>query len=57
MKKTDLEKILKKLGAGFLREGGSHEVWISKSGKKFTIPRHREINEVTAKKILKQAGA
>ncbi len=54
VKKIVLEKELKKLGFTFLREGGSHEVW-SNGTKSVTIPRHREINEYTAKAIIKQA--
>ncbi|MCB0383768.1 MAG: type II toxin-antitoxin system HicA family toxin [Bdellovibrionales bacterium] len=37
-----------------LRQGGSHEIWTN--GKdKVAVPRHREINEMTAKAILRQA--
>jgi len=34
--------------------GGNHDRWINKYGHKFPIPRHREINERLAKKILKK---
>ena len=55
MKKKDLERLVKGLGAELVSQGRGHEIWKSKSGKKFTIPRHKEINEYTAKQILKQA--
>jgi len=34
---------------------GKHEVWQSKNGSVFTVPRHNEINENTAQGILEQA--
>jgi len=54
MKKRDLEKELKRLGWWYLREGGSHEIWTN-GEKNEPIPRHTEINEYTAKGILKKA--
>ena len=38
----------------FLREGSNHEVW-SIGGERIVIPRHREINERTARSIIEQA--
>ena len=35
----------------FVREGGEHEVW-DPNGRRVTIPRHREIREQLARKIL-----
>jgi len=56
VKKRDLEKSLKALGWRFLREGGSPEVWTY--GKESeSIPRHREIPEPLARKILRKAEA
>lgn len=55
MKQRDLIKQLKKAGFYLLREGGNHKVYTN--GKKtLAVPRHNEINEETAKGILKQAG-
>ncbi len=54
MKKTDLEKQLSKYGWKFFRHGGSHDIWTN-GEKNEAVPRHREINEYTAKKILKTA--
>ena len=55
MKLRDLKNALKELGFSLLREGGNHEVW-SNSVKTIAVPRHSEINEITAKSIIKQAG-
>jgi mRNA interferase HicA len=55
LKKRDLEKRLKELGWWLLREGGSHEVWTNGSATEF-VPRHNEIKEILAKKILKNAA-
>lgn len=58
MKKKALEKEIRKLAkrygtkAGIDRQGGSHEIWVC-AGFKFSMPRHREINERTAQTILK----
>lgn len=35
-----------------VREGAEHEVW-ALGGRRITIPRHREINERTARAIMK----
>jgi mRNA interferase HicA len=54
MKKKDLEKALEGLGWYFLRHGGNHDRWTN--GKETEeIPRHREIAEMLAKKIIKTA--
>ncbi|MBI3535519.1 MAG: type II toxin-antitoxin system HicA family toxin [Deltaproteobacteria bacterium] len=54
MKKRDLEKILKTMGWSFLREGGNHEIWTNGVDTE-AVPRHSEINENTAKGIIKRA--
>lgn len=52
MKYSDLIKLLREQGAEF-KEGSKHtKVYLN--GKQSTIPRHREINEITAKAIIKQ---
>lgn len=53
MKKRDLERKAKELGWWKLREGGNHEVWTNGTLTE-PIPRHNEINEMLAKKILKK---
>ena len=54
MKRIDLIRHLERHGAQFLREGGSHSVYVTRAvGKTSTIPRHREINDFLAQKICK----
>lgn len=55
MKKKQLEKELKKLGWYKYAEGANHEKWTNGKGGKTTVARHNEINEVTAKSIIKTA--
>lgn len=55
MKKKDLEKELKKLGWYLDRQGSNHEWWTNGNGDFEAVPRHREINELLAKKIIKAA--
>ena len=54
MKKMDLERQLSKLGWKFARHGGNHDIWTN-GEKNGAVPRHREIKEYTARKILKTA--
>lgn len=55
VKKTDLERKLKQAGFELVRHGGNHDVWV-KGALSVSVPRHNEINEITAKGILKIAG-
>ena len=58
MKRKDLEKKLRIAGCYLKREDGSHSLWINpKSGVIEAIPRHNEIKEPLAKKILKNLNA
>jgi mRNA interferase HicA len=53
MKKVDLEKKLRSMGwqqAG----GGKHDKWTN-GRHSIAVPRHREINEHTARGIIRQA--
>jgi mRNA interferase HicA len=54
MKKNILEKMLKDFGWYLLRQGSNHEIWTNGEITE-PIPRHREINEILAKKIIKKA--
>ncbi|MCL2056053.1 MAG: type II toxin-antitoxin system HicA family toxin [Oscillospiraceae bacterium] len=54
MKRRDLVKRLTALGYYSVRNDGSHEIF-SNGKQAIPIPRHREINEITAKEILKRA--
>ncbi len=54
MKRDDLIKHLERHGCEFLREGGSHTIYVNRQVKKVSsVPRHREILEFTARKICK----
>ncbi len=58
MKRRDLEKKLRQAGCYLKREGSSHSLWINPgNGITETIPRHKEIKEPLAKKILKNLNA
>ena len=58
MKRRDLERKLRIAGCYLKREGGSHSLWINpKNGVIEAIPRHKEIKEPLAKKILKNMNA
>ncbi|MEQ1760495.1 MAG: type II toxin-antitoxin system HicA family toxin [Vicinamibacterales bacterium] len=57
MKRRDLLRHLEQHGCEFLREGGSHTVYINRTEKKAsTVPRHNEINQELARKICKDLG-
>ncbi len=54
MKRLDLLRHLEAHGCKLLREGGSHTVYFNPAVRKAsTIPRHREVNEMLARKICK----
>ena len=54
MKRKILEKKLRIAGCYLKREGSSHSLWINpKTGVVEAVPRHKEIKEPLAKKILK----
>lgn len=58
MKQRDLERKLRIAGCYLKREGSSHSLWINpKTGVTETVPRHTEIKEALAKKILKNMNA
>ena len=60
MKRKDLTKTLAQLAKAngveftFVRNGGSHDVWTF-NGANIAIPRHNEVNEMTARTIIKTA--
>jgi len=54
MKRKELEKILKKLSWILSRHGRKHDIWIMDEYE-IAVPRHSDINEYTAKSILKDA--
>ena len=57
MKREELLKPLTGAGCVFVRFGARHDVYMNpKTGKRQTVPRHREIDEGLAKHILKILG-
>ncbi len=58
MKRRELEKRLRLAGCQLKREGASHTLWINpRTGVFETVPRHNEIKEPLARKILKNMDA
>jgi mRNA interferase HicA len=54
MKRREIERKLRELGWRFLKHGGNHDRWTN--GKEVEeVPRHREIHEMLALKILNTA--
>ncbi len=54
MKRRDLIRKLEKAGCELLRHGGKHDIYHNPdTGMSEPVPRHREINELLARKILK----
>ncbi|MGH9457235.1 MAG: type II toxin-antitoxin system HicA family toxin [Thermoanaerobaculia bacterium] len=53
MKRRDLERRLSDLGWRFLRSGGRQDVWTDGEHEE-AIPRHREINDILARAILRR---
>lgn len=55
MKRQELIKKITELGAIFIRHGGNHD-WYRNAitGVCQPVPRHREINELLAKSIIKK---
>lgn len=56
MKRRDLVKKLEAAGYREVRNDGGHAIYIKKDSRPLQVPNHRELNEYTAKSILKAAG-
>jgi mRNA interferase HicA len=54
VKLRELEKQLRRLDWRVSREGGKHTIWTN-GVNEIAVPRHKEVNEYTARKILKLA--
>ena len=54
MKRKELEQKLKILGETLIRHERRHDIWTNDEYE-IVVPRHNEINEYTAKSILKMA--
>ena len=55
MKRRELVKLLEKAGFEFKEHGGNHDTY-KRGIDTEQIPRHKEINEITAKSIIKKWG-
>ena len=54
MKRLDLVSRLEKMGCVLLRHGGRHDIYHNPdTGHSEPVPRHREVNEVLAKRIIR----
>ena len=54
MNRRDLISLLEKSGCTMMRHGANHDIYHSPhNGNTEPLPRHREINERLAKKIIK----
>jgi len=54
MKRRDLIRHLEQHGCEFLREGGNHTIYANRRARTVSsVPRHREVFEVLARKICK----
>jgi mRNA interferase HicA len=57
MKRADLIKLLERKGCVLLQHGSRHDIYFNPgTGKKQPIPRHREIDDLLAKHIIKYLG-
>jgi mRNA interferase HicA len=56
VKRRELESRLRALGWAFLRHGGNHDVWTDGERLEY-VPRHAEISENLARKILRKAAS
>jgi mRNA interferase HicA len=57
VKRVDLIKAIKKIGCELVRHGGRHD-WFRnpRTSVAQPVPRHREIKEVMARRILRMLG-
>lgn len=55
MKRRDLVKKIESAGGKLIRNGGNHDIY-ELNNKEISVPRHKEINEILAKKIIKDLG-
>ncbi len=57
MKRRDLERHLREHGCELLREGGNHSVyWNPADRRTSSVPRHREVSDLLARKICRDLG-
>jgi mRNA interferase HicA len=56
VKRRDIIKQLESAGYSKCRDDGDHTVYAKENCRPISVPRHREVNENTARAILKAAG-
>lgn len=57
MKRIDLVRTIEGLGCAFVRHGGKHDWYRNPiTGVAQPVPRHREINEGLARRIIRMLG-
>lgn len=56
MKRRDLVQRLEAAGYRMERDNGDHTIYAKPGCRPIPVPRHRELNENTAKSILRAAG-
>lgn len=57
MKRTELLKYLRQQGCALIREGRRHSWWRNnRSGRRSAVPRHREIDDLLARKVCRDLG-
>ncbi len=56
MKRRDIIKQLESAGYSKCRDDGDHTVYAKENCRPISVPRHREVNENTARAILKAAA-
>ncbi|OHB76902.1 MAG: hypothetical protein A2Z25_14895 [Planctomycetes bacterium RBG_16_55_9] len=54
MKRRELEDAIRALGWSLVRRGRRHDIWACEE-REVAVPRHVEINEYTAKAIIRSA--
>ncbi|MCF7763024.1 MAG: type II toxin-antitoxin system HicA family toxin [Verrucomicrobia bacterium] len=55
MKRQALVQKLEQSGCVLLRRGGKHDIYHNpKTGSSEPVPRHREINEILARRIIRR---
>ena len=57
MKRVDLIRAIEAQGCEFVRHGGKHDWYRNpETGMSQAVPRHREINERLARRVLRMLG-
>lgn len=55
MKRLDLVRTLEQAGCVLFRHGGRHDIYHNaRTGRSEPVPRHRDINEILARRIIRR---